>query len=68
MQRGQLDRIGPRCVDAVDMHRCQNAAALQPFDQARNGFKAQIGDVCDVLPGGQNDLGLDCRPADESDR
>lgn len=43
-------------MHACDADRLQHAAAFELLDDARDGFEAQVGDVGDVLPGGQDDL------------
>ena len=53
-RRGQ--REAARGVHACDADRLQHAAAFELLDDARDGFEAQVGDVGDVLAGGQDDL------------
>src|SRR5574343_288382 len=44
------------CVNAVYSDRCQHFGSFKELDDARDGFEAQVGDVGDVLAGGQDDL------------
>jgi len=42
-------------MDAVDADRADHLATLQLFDDARDRFETQIGNIGDVLTGGQDD-------------
>ncbi len=52
--RGQ--REAARGVHAGHADGAEDVLAFELLDDARDGFKAQVGDVGDVLPGGQDDL------------
>lgn len=55
-------------MHACDADRLQHAAAFELLDDARDGFEAQVGDVGDVLAGGQDDLaGAIGEQADQSE-
>jgi hypothetical protein len=43
-------------VHAGHADGAEDVLAFELLDDARDGFKAQVGDVGDVLPGGQDDL------------
>ncbi|MGB4065997.1 MAG: hypothetical protein WBK19_19400 [Azonexus sp.] len=52
----QINPETARRVHAFDLDRQQNFRPFQRLDDARNGFKAQVGDVGNILPGWQDDL------------